>query len=143
MHLLQVTHPWTLLGSQGRQKRSRSCEGGEVEQVPSVVVDARSLEAFKASLDGAVIVSFPQLGLKRSTAADSKGLELDDLKRIFQPKRFCGSRKYSDLPCIQGTDSPRVCFWLVCLYCGVLHMCVCFTKLPQCTSLLWCEFPVP
>lgn len=36
-----------------------------------------------------------------------------------------------------------MCFWLVCLYCGVLHMCVCFTKLPQCTSLLWCEFPVP
>ena len=53
--------------------------------MPSEAVDAPSLEAFKARLDGAlsnlVLVSLPIAG----------GLELDDLKDPLQPESFYDS----------------------------------------------------
>ena len=53
----------------------------------SVAVNASSLEAFKARLEGAL----SSLGLEEGVPACSRGLELDDLKDPFQLKPFYDS----------------------------------------------------
>jgi len=58
-------------------------------RLPKEVVDAPSLEAFKARLDGAL--SSPVRGEVSLSIAG--GLELGDLKGPFQPKPFCDSVK--------------------------------------------------
>ena len=53
-------------------------------RLPSEVVDAPSLEAFKARLDGAV----SNLAYREVSLPIAGRLELDDLKGPFQPKPF-------------------------------------------------------
>ena len=55
-------------------------------RLPSKAVDAPSLEAFKARLDGA-------LSNPVQWEPIAGGLELNDLKGPFQPKPFCDSMK--------------------------------------------------
>ena len=52
-------------------------------RLPKEVVDAPSLQAFKARLDEAVSNL-----VQREVLAHSRGLELGDLKGPFQPKPF-------------------------------------------------------
>jgi len=57
--------------------------------LPSEAVDAPSLEAFKARLDGAL----SNLVYWEVSLLIAGGLELDDLKDPFQPKPFYDSMK--------------------------------------------------
>jgi len=59
-------------------------------RLPSEVVDAPSLEAFKARLDGAV----SNLAYREVSLPIAGRLELDDLKDPFQPKPFCEFYSY-------------------------------------------------
>ena len=54
-------------------------------RLPKEVVDAPSLEAFKARLDGAL----SNLVYREVSLPIAGGFELDDLKGPFQPKLFC------------------------------------------------------
>jgi len=58
-------------------------------RLPREAVDAPSLEAFKARLDGARPGEQP--GLEGSVPAYSPWLELDDLRGPAQPKQFYSS----------------------------------------------------
>jgi len=68
-------------------------------RLPREVVDAPSLEAFKARLDGDV--SNMVQGHQGGVPVYSRGLELHDLKGPFQPKPFYDSltqSSYSESP---------------------------------------------
>ena len=58
-----------------------------MNRLPNEVLNAPSLKAFQARLDGAV----PAPGLQGGVPAYSRGLELDDPKCPFQPKPFYDS----------------------------------------------------
>jgi len=63
-------------------------------RLPKEVVDAPSLEAFKARLD----VALSSLVCWLVTLHIAEGLELDDHSGPFQPRRFCGSMVTSLIP---------------------------------------------
>ena len=62
-----------------------------LNRLPREVVDASSLEAFKARLDLGFGSGFGQPGLEGSVPAYNRALDLDDLKDPFQPKPFYDS----------------------------------------------------
>jgi len=82
------------------QKVILYCEGGEtLNRLPSEAVDAPSLEAFQARLDGC-----EQPGLEGGVSAYSRRLELHGLKGPFQPKPFYNSMILSQRPPCSKTN---------------------------------------
>ena len=131
VHLLQVTHPCTLLGSLGRQNGCKSCEGGEtLEQVAQCGCGC----PIPGSIQGQAGWGCEQLGLEGGIAADSKVPSNPSHSVIL-----CNTWIYH---AYKELIVPMCAFGLFAYTVEFVCMCV-FYKVTPLHFFLWCEFPVP